>query len=149
MFRRFYVKTGFTLVELLAVIAIIMILIGFLMPALKSTRARASMTKCMNNLKQIGIALHIYAIDNDGDFPPWASWGSKLYPNYVDDENVFDCPRVPGTGTAASPNYWYDDKGGTLTNTSHPSWEVIAGCFAAPHDGLENKLRVGGSVFSE
>ncbi|HXT42363.1 MAG TPA: prepilin-type N-terminal cleavage/methylation domain-containing protein [Candidatus Angelobacter sp.] len=70
---------AFTLIELLVVIAVIAILAGLLLPALGKAKAQALSVACMNNLKQLQICCHLYALDNTDTLPP---------NNYVYDVNT-------------------------------------------------------------
>jgi prepilin-type N-terminal cleavage/methylation domain-containing protein/prepilin-type processing-associated H-X9-DG protein len=97
-------RPGFTLIELLVVMAIIAILIGLLLPAIQRVREAANRVACANNMKQLVLALHLYA-DAKGSFPPayasapWGvgwGWGAYLLP-YLEQEPLSTQLGLPNT----------------------------------------------------
>jgi prepilin-type N-terminal cleavage/methylation domain-containing protein/prepilin-type processing-associated H-X9-DG protein len=81
-------RIAFSLIELLVVIGIISVLAALLMPALGRAKGKANDTKCISNLRQIGIALSIYADENQGKLP----FAERRPTSPVDPTHVF--PRI-------------------------------------------------------
>src|SRR3954469_7042016 len=125
--RRRHGRFGFTLVELLVVIAIIGVLVALLLPAVQAAREAARRVGCLNNLKQIGLALNAY-LGSQGTFPPGAitlhehpmdcgqlARGHSLFTMilpYLEQQNTYNAVnfsygtvRVQGSINAGAVNY--------------------------------------------
>lgn len=156
IFRRCSRSAAFTLVELLVVITIIGILAGIALPVYNGVTERANQTKTLAQAKQIGLALKLYASDNDGMFPSKVRGEDgtltdaeitssnqafrQLFPNYVNQEKIFYVgkskftPKPPDENTTAGNvlkagenHFAYVTN---LTDTSNAAFPLVADGFA-------------------
>jgi prepilin-type N-terminal cleavage/methylation domain-containing protein len=142
---------GFTLIELLVVIAIIAVLIGLLLPAVQKAREAANRIRCANNLKQIGLALHLYH-DTEGGFPPahdtafgpryYWSWLAKILPYHEQDNALRLAETWRDSGPPGNARWapWY-----TANNTQpqNPVLAAVVPTYVCPSDMVTQRAQVG------
>ena len=123
--------SGFTLIELLVVIAIIAVLAAILFPVFAKAREKARQTQCLNNQKQICVAINMYIQDNDEMFFPGnmrgssAIWTSYLNAALGSGSPVFHCPSQ-------------EDANGIDATASNPDYGFNQNLFGVPYGSINN-----------
>ncbi|MFH1305455.1 MAG: type II secretion system protein [Candidatus Omnitrophota bacterium] len=98
-------KNGFTISELLLVFGIVIVIGALMLPLVRYSYGRTERTACTNNLRQVGLALYIYAVEHEGNFPP--SLKTLYDEQYIGDRRLMDCPANKALGTPEAPDYVY------------------------------------------
>ncbi|MCS3918761.1 type II secretion system protein [Fervidibacter sacchari] len=127
-------RKGLTLMELLTVISILATLAALMFPIYINLRTRTDITICADQLRQIGIALKMYARDY-GDDTPYGMpfyWG-LLYPNYIRNRDILICPtfRKIGTPVVEALNNLFQQ---------HPAYKIYGGTWVSYFSVLPRSL---------
>lgn len=121
--KRARTPRGFTLIELLVVIAIIAILAAILFPVFAKAREKAFQNQCLNNQRQLAVAILSATQDNDESLPLPAEWVAAT--GLSTDPKVFNCPSTTHAGRPSDPDYGMnaylydiDPQSGAITNVA-------------------------------
>ncbi|MCX5679235.1 MAG: type II secretion system protein [Candidatus Omnitrophica bacterium] len=133
-------KSGVTLMELIFVAAIFMLVVALLTPFVNMSKERSRVIDCEKNLRNISLALGVYASEHGEEFPKELK---ELYPNYITDQAVFDCPASKTVGEPDRPDYIYTAGLKALS----PAKSIVVEDIDGNHGKCgKHLLRVDGSI---
>ncbi|MGI5816738.1 MAG: type II secretion system protein [Armatimonadota bacterium] len=155
-------STGFTLIELLVVIAIISILASIMMPVFSQARGKGRQAACISNVKQICLALQMYAQDYDENFPrgqavagdPDTQWYNAIFP-YTRNRQILYCPdrsdRAPGyalnyLASGRSVNAFWDASSKIMIGDVRPEAIGAASPWHTGSDGNWHYNDIGNTI---
>lgn len=136
-----YGQKGFTISELIIVFAVVLVICIPMVPFIAKNRNRLDKVICANNVRELGLAMYIYAREHEGKFP--ATIRTLYEEQYLSDTKLLDCPASKVVGTLDSPDYAYTPG----LSVRSPSQEPLLRDGAKNHpDGGRNTLYVNGNV---
>jgi len=164
-------RRAFTIVELLVVIAVISILVGMLMPLIRSVRRQAKALHCLNGVGQCAKAVQLYIEEYHGNCMPWIPtygcycdpphgnrWHTSIHwliQEYLQDDKVWECP-ADDTHDCYPWDGNYMNGGDRYTGTRrrcgfhyNNGGGVNGGIFGVPEQGLSRIYRVEGTVYCD
>ncbi|WP_052360766.1 prepilin-type N-terminal cleavage/methylation domain-containing protein [Geminisphaera colitermitum] len=146
--RRLSSGAAFTLVELLVVIAIIGILAGITIPTVSRVRKSAHRATCTSNLRQIGVALLVYANENKSEFPSGGNWDTQIAPHVGIAENqqnrfwpLFFCPMDNRDRAGGRPRSYFASARPEITSGLGVFSKWANGAPTGPSTRLEQLTR--------
>ena len=146
--KKMHKTAGFTLVEMLVVVSIIVVLMAIMFPVFQSVREKARQSNCQANLHQIAAAMKIYRTDN-GRYPPapyydtsakrYVGGVSALYPDEISDKNLLICPadrQVDGMEAEARERLYSSYNGWVEAPdpNDEETWKFKTGTFHSAQD---------------